>query len=291
MLITMSEMLNIAQENKFGVGAYNISDANMFKAVVEKAEELNSPAIIAIHPDELSFVTGEFIAYVRERVMNSPVPFVLHLDHGGSVKDVVTAISHGFTSVMIDGSHLPFEENIRLTKEVVEIAKTVGVSVEGELGTIGDTGNSIEGGVSEITYTNPDEADEFVTRTGIDTLAIAIGTAHGIYPEGFVPKLKLDILEKVAEAVDIPLVLHGGSSNSDHEIEKAVEIGIQKINISSDIKKPYFSKLHDLLNEDFFWEPNTLFPPCIEATKDVVEEKMKLFNSINQAKHFYKLGE
>jgi fructose-bisphosphate aldolase class II len=108
MLISMEKMLKVAKENKFAVGAYNISDANIFKAVVEKAEELNAPTIIAIHPDELSFVTGEFIAYVRERLWNSPVPFVLHLDHGGSVKDVITAINHGFTSVMIDASLLAF---------------------------------------------------------------------------------------------------------------------------------------------------------------------------------------
>lgn len=286
MLITMKRMLEVAKEHKFAVGAYNISDANIFKAVVEKAEELNAPAIIAIHPDELSFVTGDFIAYVRERVCNSPVPFVLHLDHGGSVEDVVTAISYGFTSVMIDGSLLPFEENIAITQKVVEIAKAVGVSVEGELGTIGDTGTSIEGGVTEITYTKPEEAKEFVERTGIDTLAIAIGTAHGIYPEGFVPKLKLELLSEIESEVDIPLVLHGGSSNSNDELRIAVEKGIQKINISSDIKKPYFVKLQSILNEKFFWEPNTVFPPCILESKAVVEEKMHLFSSIDKVRYF-----
>lgn len=286
MLISMEKMLKVAKENKFAVGAYNISDANIFKAVVEKAEELNAPTIIAIHPDELSFVTGEFIAYVRERLWNSPVPFVLHLDHGGSVKDVITAINHGFTSVMIDASLLAFEENIAITKKVVDLAHTVGVSVEGELGTIGDTGVSIEGGVTEITYTKPKEAKEFVERTGVDTLAIAIGTAHGIYPEGFVPKLKLDLLSEIAAEVDVPLVLHGGSSNSDDELRVAVEKGIQKINISSDIKKPYFAKLQDVLNNDFFWEPNTVFPPCILESKAVVEDKMNLFNSVDKVKYF-----
>lgn len=286
MLISMKEMLLVAKENKFAVGAYNISDANIFKTVVEKAEELDAPTIIAIHPDELSFVTGEFIAYVRERLCNSLVPFVLHLDHGGSVKDVMTAINHGFTSVMIDASLLPFEENIAITKKVVEIAHTVGVSVEGELGTIGDTGTSIEGGVTEITYTKPNEAKEFVERTGVDTLAIAIGTAHGIYPEGYVPKLKLDLLSEIAAEVDIPLVLHGGSSNSDDELKIAVEKGIQKINISSDIKKPYFVKLQEILNSDFFWEPNTVFPPCILESKAVVEDKMNLFSSVDKVKHF-----
>lgn len=287
MLLTMSEMLEIAKENKFAVGAYNISDANIFKAVVEKAEELEAPAIIAIHPDELSFISEEFTAYIRERVTKSSVPFVLHLDHGATVKDVVTAINNGFTSVMIDGSHLPFDENAKLTKEVVDIAHTVGVSVEGELGTIGDTGTSIEGGVTEITYTKPEEADEFINRTGIDSLAIAIGTAHGIYPKEFVPKLKLDILKEVTKTVNIPLVLHGGSSNSDEEISKAVKIGIQKINISSDTKKAFFSKLQELLDSDVMWEPNVIFPPCIEATKEIVEYKMNLFNSIDKAKFYY----
>lgn len=287
MLITMSEMLKVAKENQFAVGAYNISDANIFKAVVEKAEELEAPAIIAIHPDELSFITNEFIAYIKERTENSKVPFVLHLDHGGSLEDVINAISCGFTSVMIDGSHLPYEENIEITKKAADIAHAVGVSVEGELGTIGDTGTSIEGGVTEITYTVPAEADEFIQRTGIDTLAIAIGTAHGIYPKDFVPKLKLDILEEVSQLVDTPLVLHGGSSNSDSEIAQAVEIGIQKINISSDTKKAYFKRLQELLDSDVMWEPNTLFPPCIESAKEVVEHKMNLFNSVNKAKLFY----
>ncbi|GEN89777.1 ketose-bisphosphate aldolase [Oceanobacillus sojae] len=287
MLITMSEMLKIAKENNFAVGAYNISDANIFKAVVEKAEELKAPAIIAIHPDELSFISEEFIAYIKERTIKSSVPFVLHLDHGATVKDVVTAINNGFTSVMIDGSHLPFDENAKLTKEVVDIAHTVGVSVEGELGTIGDTGTSIEGGVTEITYTKPEEADEFIRRTGIDSLAIAIGTAHGIYPENFVPKLKLDILDEVANTVDIPLVLHGGSSNSDEEINKAVGKGIQKINISSDTKKAFFNKLQELIDSDVMWEPNVIFPPCIEAAKEIVEYKMNLFNSVDKEKLYY----
>ncbi|MBG9986357.1 ketose-bisphosphate aldolase [Facklamia sp. DSM 111018] len=288
MLITMKEMLETAKDYKFAVGAFNISDANMFRAVVEKSEELNAPAIIAIHPDELSFITSEFTEYIKKRVSNSHVPFVIHLDHGGSIEDIINAIYNGFTSVMIDASHHSFEKNIEITKKAVDIAHAVGVSVEGELGTIGDTGESIEGGVTEITYTRPEEADEFIKRTGIDSLAIAIGTAHGIYPKGFVPKLKLDLLEKITTIVDKPLVLHGGSSNADEEIKRAVEIGIQKINISSDIKKAFFDKADQLLKEKFIYEPNTLFPPCIEETKKVVEYKMNLFNSIDKASVFYK---
>lgn len=283
MLINMKEMLNVAKSNKFAVGAFNISDANQFKAVVEAAEEQNAPAIIAIHPDELSFVTNDFCEYVKKRVGKSPVPFVLHLDHGGSIDDVMQAVRCGFTSVMIDGSLLEYEKNVEVTKQVVELVKPLAISVEGELGTIGNTGNSIEGGVSEITYTKTEDAQDFVSRTGIDSLAVAIGTAHGIYPKDFVPELQIDLLKKIVDCVDIPIVLHGGSSNKDEEISKAVLTGVQKINISSDLKAAYINKCKEVLSQDEIWEPNQIFPPCIEAAKALVIEKMTLFHSIGKA--------
>ncbi|MHC5248993.1 ketose-bisphosphate aldolase [Enterococcus sp. LJL90] len=286
MLINMKEMLTIAKENSFAVGAFNISDANQFKAVVEAAEENNAPAIIAVHPDELSFITNDFCAYIIKRIGNSKNPFVLHLDHGGSVEDVMQAVSCGFTSVMIDGSLLEYEQNVEITKRVVELVKPLSISVEGELGTIGNTGNSIEGGVSEIVYTRPIDAEDFVERTGIDSLAVAIGTAHGIYPKDFVPELQIDLLKEIVEKVDIPLVLHGGSSNKDEEISKAVAAGVQKINISSDLKVAYINKCKEVLSEQEIWEPNQIFPPCIEAAKALVVEKMELFRSIGRAKFY-----
>ncbi|MBC1770525.1 ketose-bisphosphate aldolase [Listeria welshimeri] len=286
MLVNMKQLLEVAKENKFAVGAFNVADSNFLRVVVEEAEKNNAPAIIAVHPTELDFTKDDFFQYVLARIKNSPVPFVLHLDHGDNMGDVMRAVRCGFSSVMIDGSLLPFEENIRVTKEVVEVCHKLGVSVEGELGTIGKTGNSIEGGVSEIIYTKPEEAEEYISRTGVDTLAVAIGTAHGIYPKDKEPKLRLDILKEIKEVVNIPLVLHGGSANPDAEIAAAVEIGIQKVNISSDYKYAFYKKCREILSTTELWDANAIYPECINAAKEVVKYKMELFQSINQVKKY-----
>ncbi|UXV29077.1 ketose-bisphosphate aldolase [Mammaliicoccus sciuri] len=285
MLISGKEILRVANENKFAVPAFNAGSGQLLDAVMQACEETESPVMIAIHPDELKFLTDSFVAQVKYFANHSKVPVCIHLDHGASYEQVIHAIKLGFTSVMIDASHLPFEENIAVTKKVVDIAHPVGVSVEAELGTIGDTGNTVEGGVSEVIYTDPSTAQEFLERTGVDSLAIAIGTAHGIYPKNMKPELKLDILKETSHLTDIPLVLHGGSSNSDNEIQEAVKLGINKINISSDIKIAFTNKLRDVLdNQDSeAREPNVLFPSCIEETKKVAVEKINLFNSVNKA--------
>ncbi|MBC1607763.1 ketose-bisphosphate aldolase [Listeria welshimeri] len=290
MLVNMKQLLEVAKESKFAVGAFNVADSNFLRVVVEEAEKNNAPAIIAVHPTELDFTKDDFFQYVLARIKNSPVPFVLHLDHGDNMGDVMRAVRCGFSSVMIDGSLLPFEENIRVTKEVIEVCHKLGVSVEGELGTIGKTGNSIEGGVSEIIYTKPEEAEEYISRTGVDTLAVAIGTAHGIYPKDKEPKLRLDILKEIKELVNIPLVLHGGSANPDAEIAAAVEIGIQKVNISSDYKYAFYKKCREILSTTELWDANAIYPECINAAKEVVKYKMELFQSINQVKK-YQLAE
>ncbi|KKO41515.1 hypothetical protein TZ05_2133c [Listeria monocytogenes] len=286
MLVNMKQLLEVAKENKFAVGAFNVADSNFLRVVVEEAEKNNAPAIIAVHPTELDFTKDDFFQYVLARIKNSPVPFVLHLDHGDNMGDVMRAVRCGFSSVMIDGSLLPFEENIRVTKEVVDVCHKLGVSVEGELGTIGKTGNSIEGGVSEIIYTKPEEAEEYISRTGVDTLAVAIGTAHGIYPKDKEPKLRLDILKEIKDLVNIPLVLHGGSANPDAEIAAAVEIGIQKVNISSDYKYAFYKKCREILSTTELWDANAIYPDCIDAAKEVVKYKMELFESIGQVEKY-----
>ncbi|MEN0775502.1 ketose-bisphosphate aldolase [Listeria monocytogenes] len=286
MLVNMKQLLEVAKENKFAVGAFNVADSNFLRVVVEEAEKNNAPAIIAVHPTELDFTKDDFFQYVLARIKNSPVPFVLHLDHGDNMGDVMRAVRCGFSSVMIDGSLLPFEENIRVTKEVVDVCHKLGVSVEGELGTIGKTGNSIEGGVSEIIYTKPEEAEEYISRTGVDTLAVAIGTAHGIYPKDKEPKLRLDILKEIKALVNIPLVLHGGSANPDAEIAAAVEIGIQKVNISSDYKYAFYKKCREILSTTELWDANAIYPDCIDAAKEVVKYKMGLFESIGQVEKY-----
>lgn len=287
MLLNMKEMLTVAQKNGFAVPAFNIGSGQILKAVIESANEKQAPVILAIHPSELDFLEDSFVASCIEEANKSKVPMVIHLDHGSSKEEVLRAIRCGFTSVMIDGSHLPYEENIAICKEIVDIAKPLNVSVEGELGTIGTTGTSGEGGANEIIYTDPKLAKDFVEKTGVDTLAVAIGTAHGIYPKGMKPELKLDLLKEIRDAVDVPLVLHGGSSNPDEEIAQSVRLGVSKINISSDIKAAYYKKCREVLDENQGWyEPNAIYPPCIVACREVIEYKMELFNDIDKVKCF-----
>ncbi len=284
MLINMKEMLAVADKNGFAVPAFNIGSEAILKGVIESANEKDAPVILAIHPTELEFLGDSFIKTCIEEAYKSKVPMVIHLDHGGKFEEVLRAIHCGFTSVMIDASHLAYEENVAITKKVVEVAKPLNVSVEAELGTIGTTGESYEGGTSDIIYTDPALAKDFVSKTGIDSLAVAIGTAHGIYPKNMKPKLKLDLLKTIRDTVDIPLVLHGGSSNPDDEIAASVKIGISKINISSDIKFAFYKKCREVLAENPKWiEPNAIYPPCIEAMREVVEFKMSLFNDIGKA--------
>ena len=283
MLMNMKDLLAVANENNFAVPAFNISDYNMFNGIIEAAEEKEAPVIIAIHPDELSHTTTEMVKGIIDRINKSSVPAVIHLDHGASYAQVITAIQAGFTSVMIDGSSLPFEENIALCQKVVEAAHAVNVSVEGELGTIGSTDAELEGG-NVIIYTEPEDSVKFVEATGVDTLAIAIGTSHGLYPKGMKPELKLDLLKEIKGKVSIPLVLHGGSGNPDKEIGESVTLGVNKINISSDIKAAYYEKMREVLKDESLREPNQIQPPCVEAMKEVAFHKIQLFQADGKAK-------
>jgi fructose-bisphosphate aldolase class II len=283
MLTTGKVILDVAHEHSFAVPAFNISDYAMFLGIIEISEEKNAPVILGIHPDEVQHVGVEMIAAVTQRAHRSSVPIAIHWDHGASYEQILTAIHSGFTSVMIDGSMLPFEENIAISKKVVHAAHAVGLSVEGELGTIGQTDSQAEGGSDTIIYTNPDDALTFVESTAVDSLAVAIGTYHGIYPTTMKPELKLDLLKLIKDKVDIPLVLHGGSNNPDDEIAEAVKLGINKINISSDIKVAYHMKMREVLADQSLREPLIIQPPCIEAMKVVAGQKIDLFDNAGKA--------
>ena len=284
MLMNMKDILAVAKENKFAIPAFNISDYSMFLGIMDVCEETNSPVIIEIHPDELSFTGPEMVLAIKERAYKSPVPVCIHLDRCSDFGTIIYAIQSGFTSVMFDGAELPFEENIAGAKKVVEAAHPANVSVEAELGTIGSTDPAdFEGGTAKIIYTNPDDAAKFVAETGVDTLAVAIGTCHGLYPAGMKPELKLDILKEIEAKVDIPLVLHGGSNNPDKEIGESVTLGINKINISSDIKVAYFQKMREVLKDEGVREPNVIEPQCMEAMKECAKHKLELFQTIGKA--------
>ena len=200
------------------------------------------------------------------------------------MEQIIKAIRCGFTSVMIDASCRPLEENISICKEVCRIAHTVNVSVEGELGTIGSTSQSQSSASStEIKYTQPEEAARFVEETGVDTLAVAIGTCHGIYPKGMTPSLQLELLKKIKAAVKIPLVLHGGSANKDEEIAAASRLGINKVNISSDIKDAFYKTCREILKDPYLREPGEIYPPCIESMKKVIRHKFDLLGTSGKA--------
>jgi fructose-bisphosphate aldolase class II len=252
MLTTGKAILDVANEHSFAVPAFNISDWAMFLGIVEISEETDAPLIVAIHPDEVRHIGPEMIAGIIARSHRASVPIAIHWDHGAAYEEILQAIQYGFTSVMIDGSLKPFEENLALTKKVTDSAHVVGVSVEGELGTIGGNDSYAEAGAAEIIYTDPDDAVTFVERTGVDSLAIAIG----------------------------PLVLHGGSGNPDDEIREAARIGINKINISTDIKVAYHDKMREVLGDDpKVREPNAIQPACIRAMQVVAAQKIELFGA------------
>ena len=283
MLMNMKDLLAVANEHKFAVPAFNISDYSMMNGIFEASEEKQAPVIIAIHPDELKQTGTEIVKAIIEKAHKATVPVCIHLDHGATFEQVMLAIQSGFTSVMIDGSSLSFEDNIAVCKKVAEAAHAVNVSVEGELGTIGSTDAQAEAGANTIIYTDPDAAVKFVEATGVDTLAIAIGTSHGIYPKGMKPELKLDLLKVIKSKVSIPLVLHGGSNNPDAEIGQSVTLGVNKINISSDIKVAYYEKMREVLKDESLREPNVIQPACIAAMKETAYHKIELFQADGKA--------
>ena len=288
MLMNMKDLLTVAQKNHFAVPAFNIGSDQLLKAVMKTVKELKSPVILEMSPDEFNFVGYAQIQAMLYEAAHTDVPVCIHLDHGDSYETVVRAIQAGMTSVMIDASKLPYEENVAITKKVVETAHIANVSVESELGTIGTTGNSIEGGTEGVIYTVPEEAKQFIEDTGIDTFACAIGTAHGIYPKDMKPKLRIDILKDITDQVSVPLVLHGGSSNKDEEIAEAVKNGICKINISSDIKVAFYEQARKTLNEKpGYREPLEIYPAAMEACGKVCADKIRLFNSQDKVKCYY----
>ena len=283
MLTTGTYLLDVANKHSFAVPAFNISDWAMSQGIFEISEEKGAPLIVAIHPDELRHTGVDLMPAIVQRAHKSSVPVAIHLDHGTTYEQILLGIQSGFTSVMIDGSMLPFEENMALTKRAVEAAHAVGVSVEGELGTIGKTDGEAEDGTASIIYTDPGDAVLFVQETGVDSLAVAIGTCHGIYPSWMKPEIKLDLLQEIKARIDVPLVLHGGSGNPDFEIAESVKLGINKINISSDIKVAYHRKMREVLKDEGLREPLSIQPACVAAMKITAAQKIDLFEARDKA--------
>jgi len=282
-LVSMNEFLPKAKANKFAVGQFNMNNLEFAQAIVEAAMEENSPFIYGISEGALKYMGYEFtVAIAEAAAKKSGLPIALHLDHGSSFEVAMKCIRAGFSSVMFDGSHYPFEENIRLTKEVVKAAHAMGVSVEGELGTIGGVEDDLSVDEKDATLAKPEEAIRFYEETGVDCLAIAVGTAHGMYAGD--PDIKFDIIEEVTKAIPVPIVLHGGSGVPDQMIRRAILAGAGKINVNTENQVACTATIREVLNNDSkVFDPRKYLGPARNAMVEVVRSKIKLFGSSNQA--------
>lgn len=283
MLVTGKEILDDAHKNGYAVGAFNINNMEIIQAIIEAAEETRSPVILQASQGGIKYAGIEYIAILAKvAAEKATVPVAVHLDHGTDFDQVMKCIRHGFSSVMVDGSKFPLEENIGVTKKIVEIAHAVDVSVEAELGKIGGTEDHIKVDEKDATMTDPDEAVKFVEETGVDSLAIAVGTAHGVY-EGE-PELDFDRIKVIKEKLNMPLVLHGSSGVAYEDLEKAIGLGINKINIDTDIRMAFADAIKEFLkdNPDEF-DPRNILKPARANMRKTVAEKMKVFGSVGRA--------
>lgn len=282
-LVTLREVLADAQKNGYAVGAFNTNNMEIVQAIVEAATEERAPVILQASQGALRYAGIDYIVgMVRAALETTDIPIVLHLDHGTDFDQVMLCLRKGFTSVMIDGSKYPLEENIAITKKVVEVARPMGVTVEAELGKIGGTEDNISVSEREATLTVPEEAALFCQETQVDALAVAIGTAHGVYKGE--PKLDFERLERINELVDTPLVLHGASGVPEESIRKAVERGICKVNIDTNLRQAFTRAVHEYIAENpEQFDPRKILGPAKQAMKETIKQKIRLFGSSNRA--------
>ena len=282
MLVTGKELLDKAHEGGYAVGAFNVNTMEQCQAIIAAAEETRSPVIIQASQGGLKYAGVKMIsAMVKALAEDTDIPVALHLDHGTDFKQIMLCLRHGFTSVMIDASKLPLQGNIDTTKKVCEIAHAVGVSVEAEIGKIGGTEDDVTVSEREATFTDPDEAAKLVNETGVDSLAIAIGTAHGPYKGE--PKLDFDRLELIKKKLDMPIVLHGSSGVPEASIRKAVSLGVNKINIDTDIRLSFSAAVRDFVDKSDAYDPRKIITPARDAMKETIKEKMIMFGSAGKA--------
>ncbi len=275
-LVNPMEMINKARENKVAIAAFNVHNLETIQAVVEAAAEERAPVIIQTTPGTLKHAGISYVAAcVKAASELYDIPIALHLDHCPSYSTIVKCIQSGYTSVMIDGSHLPYEKNVTLVSKVVEMAHYAGVAVEGELGRIGGTEDDMTIDEREAALTVPEEALSFVEATGVDILAVAIGTAHGEYKGE--PKLDFKRLMSIKELVDVPLVLHGASGIPDESIRKAIANGICKINIATELKVAMAHAIQEIFQRNPKEnDPRKYMGAAKVAVKEVVRQKIRL---------------
>jgi fructose-bisphosphate aldolase class II len=305
LLVTNKELMVPARKNGYAIPALNVQNLESLTAVAEAAVEEKSPVILAISPSVVKYAGLPYIfCMAKTAAQNAPVPMSIHLDHGEDFEIASRCVEAGFTSVMIDGSFLKLEDNIALTKKVVAMAHPKGVSVEAELGKLaGVEERTVE--EKDAILTDPETAKEFVEQTGVDTLAVAIGTSHGAYKFKSEAKLDIERLRIISQKVSIPLVLHGASSvppqltekankygaqlgnakgNSIEEIQKAIPLGIAKVNVDTDLRLAFLGAVREVLaNSPKEFDPRKILGPAKAAMKEVAKTKMQQFGSAGKA--------
>lgn len=275
MLVNLKEILKYAEDNKCAIGMFNATGLDSIKAIIEAAEELNTPVIIAhaeVHNiyNDISLI-GPIMLDVAKR---AKVKVCVHLDHGTSLEMIKKAIEIGFTSIMIDASSLEFEENIKLTKKVVSMCHPLNISVEGEIGRIKSLDDTSD---NEYYYTKASEAKIFVKETGVDALAIAFGTQHGFYKEK--PELKIDVIKNVKKVVNIPLVMHGGSGLSEEQFKKCIDAGIRKINYYSYMSKAGYDAAKKVIESNKTNYMHDVEYASYKTMKEDLLKTIKIFNN------------
>ena len=282
-LVPVSELLKQAEAGGYAVGAFNCNNMEIVQAIIAAAEAENAPVIMQASQGAIKYAGIDYIvAMAKLAAERTHVPVALHLDHGTSFEQTMQCIRAGFSSVMIDGSKLPLVENIALTRRVLDVARAVGVSVEAELGKIGGTEDDITVSEREALFTDPEEAGVFVRETGVDALAIAIGTAHGQYKG--TPELDFPRLEKIKSIVKIPIVLHGSSGVPDDAIREAIRLGARKVNIDTNIREAFTAAARKVLDANpKEIDPRKMLGPAREAATEVIREKIRIFGSNGKA--------
>lgn len=310
--VTNKQLMDKAMKEGFALGAFNVNNMELIQGITEAAKELNAPIILQISKGARKYAGKNYIMKLIEAAeKETKLPIAVHLDHGPDFELCKAVIDDGFTSVMIDGSHEPLDKNIAITKQVVDYAHPKGVSVEGELGKlVGEQFDSGEGGkiAASAVYTDPNEAKQFVEKTKVDALAVAIGTSHGAYKFKAEPKLDFERLKEIRKIVKIPLVLHGASSVlpeyvgicnkyggeikgskgvPEEQIKKAIEIGVQKVNIDTDLRIALTAGVRKALAENpKNFDPREYLGPARELVKELVKRKIKLLGCENKADLF-----
>jgi len=276
-LVTMNDMMADAEKRGYAVGAFNVNDLAGIQAVVQAAEEERSPVIIQMY--SIGLLGVHYVVAMAEVAAQSvTVPVAMHLDHGRDLETVETCVRGGFSSIMIDGSKLPLAENIEITRKAVDMAHAAGMSAEAELGRIGSGSQELSADDRKNSLTDPQEAVEFVEKTGVDALAVAIGSAHGLYK--FEPDLDFDLLKELRSLVDARLVLHGGSDLPRDQIRRAIELGITKVNVATDLSGAYTIALRKVVadSEGIIWSGRVL-GAVREAMKELIRDRIRLFGS------------